>query len=278
MLASLLSPTAAVLIWCASGCAFATYLAALVLGQKQVNTELTAFLGSHQKIERPLILFLRSFNIARSGLFHRVVMPLLSFVMILSGETGASDFVPYDIEEEIDAAIGPKATFVAIGSKRISYGSAKITVNDENWQDMYRQLTTRAWLILIMPGPTEAALWELSEIVRSPDLLKKTIFVMPPSGFAELWPTMREYLAKMARHSKAAFTNSSRWSQVVASATDYGVALPRYKEQGGCFRLELNGHPDIRMTDLEAFTRALSKYMATGQGALSADDLWSSIV
>ena len=277
MLVSMLSPPAAVLVFCTSICALPVYCAALILGQKQVNSEFTEFLISRQMLNYPVVLFLRSFNTAQSGLLHRLLLPLLSFILLMSGDM-PDDLAPYDIEEELDAAIGSKAVFVAIGNKRISYGSAKITVSDKEWQGVFRQLTRSAWLIFMMPGPTEATLWELSEIIRSPDLLKKTIFLMPPTGAAEIWLIIRAFFVRSICGTKHAYTISGRWAEVAASVqNELEISLPRYNDDGGCFRFEVNNRSTSRLASLEPFVRALNKYTESHQDTLSVDELWSSL-
>src|SRR5262249_45359293 len=107
------------------------YLITLWVGQARSQRELNKMLALDQSdhVRRPpIVLFLRSFEAAKAGLFQRIFLMLLTWIFSVEGgeETAYKSFS----EEELDEAIGDHCLFVAIGDKYASYGSAKILVED----------------------------------------------------------------------------------------------------------------------------------------------------
>jgi hypothetical protein len=224
------------------------YLIALRVGQTLAGREFAAALAGDLGRNRPIILFLRSFDIARSSLSARFRVEL-GYVMratfsigiaSLVGDTAAFTDRRYDVEEHLDSAIGLNAMFVAIGNRLASYGAAKITVKDQDWQDMFYRLANASQLIFMMPGPSAALLWELSQIVRSPSLLEKTVFIMPREGNRSV---------------------AEAWEKVSEMAAELGVRLPPYSSEGCYFRLREDGQLG-EAVGLEPFTRAMHEFMA----------------
>src|SRR5262249_48889449 len=129
----------------------------------------------------------------------------------------------YEVEENLDNAIGLNAMFIAIGDKLASYGAAKMRVEEQDWQGTFRRLADSSMLIFMLPGPSAACLWELSQIVRSPGLLEKTIFIMP--------------------RERPKYPLHDVWQTTARMAAEFGVSFPPYSADGGYFRLGANGHP-----------------------------------
>jgi len=114
----------------------------------------------------------------------------------ITGDTVGSVGRRYEVEENLDDAIGLNAMFVPIGDRLASYGAAKITVKEEDWQKTFARLASASQLIFMMPGPSASALWELSQIMQSRKLLEKTVFIMPPESSSS---EQRNPLAQFAR-------------------------------------------------------------------------------
>jgi YidC/Oxa1 family membrane protein insertase len=225
------------------------YLIALRLSQTLAGRDFAAALAGGPAGDRPIILFLRSFVIARSSLGARFWVELSSIVRsyisitttTLVGDTAGFVDRRYDVEENLDNAIGLNAMFVAIGDRLASYGAAKITVKEEDWQKTFHQLATTSQLIFMMPGPSVALLWELWQILRQPSLLEKTVFIMPRGGKPSL---------------------VKAWEIVSDVAAQLGVSFPVYSSQGCYFRLREDGQPSETVA-LEPFTRALRKFVTS---------------
>jgi YidC/Oxa1 family membrane protein insertase len=186
--------------------AVVVYLDALRLGQTLAGREFAAALATDPGSNRPIILFLRSFGIAQSSLRARF-MAELGYIVRSSFSIGSAALVGdtvgivdrrYEVEENLDDAIGLNAMFVAIGDRLASYGAAKITVKEEEWQKTFFRLASASQLIFMMPGPSASALWELSQIMQSRNLLEKTVFIMPRGGQLSL-ATSWTRVSQMAR-------------------------------------------------------------------------------
>jgi YidC/Oxa1 family membrane protein insertase len=227
--------------------AVVVYLIALWLGQRLAGREFAAALASDPEGNRAIILFLRSFGIARSSLSARFIVEL-GYIVRSSFSIGMSSLAGdavglvdrrYEVEENLDNAIGLSAMFVAIGDRLASYGAVKITVKEEDWQKTFSRLASVSQLIFMMPGPSASALWELSQIMQSRHLLEKTVFIMP-------------------RGARRSLIRS--WNNVREMAGKLGVNLPIYVSEGCYFRLLENGRAGETFA-LEPFTRALRKFL-----------------
>jgi hypothetical protein len=179
----------------------------------------------------------------------------LWFLFCLTAQTNSDGVSRYDVDEKLDDAIGARGLLVAIGNKRVSYGSAKLTVRDEDWKEMFAALAKAAKLIVMLPGPSASVLWEISQLVSERGTLAKTVFAMP-----------REH--------------SHGWAKTAASVeSDLGVKLPAYKTTGCYFRIDA-GDLSISAVELEAFTTALAAHLANAQQttgrALEPSELWQA--
>jgi hypothetical protein len=187
-----------------------------------------------------MILYLRSFDIAGRSLGAMFMLQLLhvfALFLLVDGGPEPDYESPYGIEKSLDEAIGPNAMFVALGDRLASYGAAKVTVRDEDWQNVFYRLANASHLIFMLPGPSPGALWELGQIAVSSSLLDKTVFIMPPAF-------------------------SHQWELVRAEAAELGVSFPPYNRSGCYFRLRESGQP-AEFVAIEPFTRALSKFVAS---------------
>jgi hypothetical protein len=240
--------------------ALAAYVVALKLGQSQKTREHEQALNEalSGNTLQPIILFLRSFTLAESSLASRIGRNLVQLLVAFLARDGVEH---YDADEELDNAIGAKALFVAIGDKHMSYGSFKLIVPDEKWQEIFFRLAHLAKLIVMMPGPSTSTIWEMSEILSSPEYLEKSVFMMP----------------RINNLSSAPKEKVSWAALVEVVAKEFDVRLPAYRKDGCYFRLG----KDRRLaatTQLEAFTRGLRKYLARQKGSdgFSIADIWNA--
>jgi len=221
------------------------HLGALNVTQTLANREFAAALATDSGTKRPIVLFLRSFDIAQYSFSDKVVREL-SYIALTG--LSALQLIPvtrYDVEENLDDAIGLNAMFVALGDRLASYGAAKIRVKDEDWQNTFSRLADAAQLIFMMPGLSAGARWEFSQIVCSRRLREKTIFIMQPRSFS--------YVRSSPYHE---------WTLLSEAAAELGVSFPPYALEGCYFRLRKDGQPS-EIVALAPFTRALSKFVTS---------------
>jgi hypothetical protein len=219
-------------------------IGALWVGQELDQREFAKTLTpdpSSQGTRPPIILFLRSFDVANVSLLNKFLSDLqtaLGVAIYLIGDSLGGHSARFDLEEELDEAIGNHCLFVGLGDKYASYGSSKIIVDDNAWQRTFHELADSSVLILMMPGPSASVLWEVSQILSS-DLIGKTIFIMP----------------------RARASERRAWTEFAAMAhRDLGLVVPRYSSEGRALWLQPDRHT-WKTTDLEGFTRTLAKYI-----------------
>jgi hypothetical protein len=161
---------------------------------------------------------------------------ILAFVVLMFGSapSGRAGELSlrwlYEVEENLDNAIGLNAMFVALGDRLASYGAAKITVKDEEWQNLFYRLANASQLIFMMPGPSPGALWELWQITWSRSLREKTVFIMPPDD------------KPLKGGAVAAKPPGEEWKVVSELAAELGVRFPPYSPEGCYFRLREEDH------------------------------------
>lgn len=238
--------------------ALLAYLTALSIGASIANRVFAAALSSDRGSRWRIVLFLRSFAIAKSSLTTRFFIELgyvargffFTSVSRLAGEPSSSfrDRYRFEAEERLGDAIGTRAMFVAIGDRLASYGAAKLRVPDSDWKQTFNALAESSELIFMMPGPSVALMWELSEILRDPNLIAKTIFVMPPE------------------RKPSATRNRVMWMHAGELAKVVGVVLPPYQPRGCYFRVDADGLV-CETVGLHAFTIALPAYLDRRSGS-----------
>jgi hypothetical protein len=243
--------------------AVAAYIAALKLGQMRKALEYERALREALSGDPvcSVILFLRSFTVAKASLTSRVARSLIHLLEAFLARAGDKHIDPYNAEEELDDAISGNAIFVAIGDKHESYGSFKLIVPDEEWQETFFRLAGLAKLIVMMPGASTSTLWEISEILSSPVYLEKSVFIMP-------------------RASDYTFSakEAASWASLVdVAAKELGARLPAYRKDGCYFRLGKDGLLS-GTAGLEAFTRGIRKYLARQEGLddFNIADIWKA--
>lgn len=150
-----------------------------------------------------------------------------------------------DLEELLAAraAAGPYP-LVALGNPEIDAGGAgKIQTQDDTWQEDLDLLGKHADFVIVVPCPTEGTSWEIEWVVTR-KLLKKTVFVMPPSsGEHQAWW-------------------AEQWSALREQSRLLGLAFPGHDAAGSFFALSAEGHISTSGFDQ----------------VLSGTELWSTIL
>ena len=207
--------------------AVTTYAIALPIEQRRRNGALAAIYRDqtlHVDSTTTVYLYLRSFDVGKSSLLGRLVSHVF-----LSGQNFASYFVGarYDLEEELADALDT-GILLAIGDKRISYGAAKLTTGD-GWQDDFLALARRADRIVLIPGISPGTLWEIGQVLNTPELQQKTDWAM------------------------LAQTGKRRWNAIARECeARCGLRLPAYRRDGCAFALAPD-HSATAITSLQAF-------------------------
>jgi signal peptidase I len=197
------------------------YRRKLATRQLLVNEAASKVLQTQDKF----ILYLRPFMFAGKLRSH-ISTERLSDAILL----GSS----WDVELAFTFALEGKRHLVALGYVEGELGGAQLEVRDEDWQDRVMELTERATAIIIVPLARPGTLWEVRYLYSRPDLLRKSLFIMPPAGIlrALLW-----------RGSKSSVRSSWGWAR--HELRNSGILLTPYRRKGGIFKIESSGDSTI---------------------------------
>lgn len=216
---------------------FSGYLLTLVTIQRRRNVHMARLLSSkplHLPGTLPLCLYLRSFAEGESGYWARIKWVLGG--IWLSDRNYEDGFEP---EEEIADALGVMADLVAIGDRELSFGAAKLRVTDSQWKEAFARLADQASIIFLLPGTSEAVLWEAQQLVSKSHLRNKSIAIMPRN------------------------ISRDRWRDIVfENGRALGISFPDYLHRGCFFDLPVVGHaPTVQNVErfMDAFRDAVRR-------------------
>lgn len=205
------------------------------------------------------------------NVFYSKVQPVIAALPpVSSNGNDLHLLLPYDVEERLSDVLNINGIFLAIGDKDFSFGSVKVHTQEELWREYFHRFTRDAILIFICPGDSDGVLWELGQILSSPDLLTKTILVMPPAA-----PRIVDLFTRRGSMERRAWKNAKR-----AIGEVFHVRLPLYSRYGCYFRLQQN-KCTFEIADLHSMNDAIRKALVrhrSGSGTLDVNSLWKEAV
>ncbi|MET9634469.1 hypothetical protein ABZX92_44145 [Lentzea sp. NPDC006480] len=92
-----------------------------------------------------------------------------------------------DFETMLAEAVEHVAPLIALGESGEQIGAGRVRTREEDWREVFTLLTTSAHTIYLMPSLRPGTQWELDQVLMTPDLLRRCVFVLPP----EYEPGMR---------------------------------------------------------------------------------------
>jgi hypothetical protein len=133
---------------------------------------------------KQIILYLRSFNAAAKStstarawvFFNSLYNYVMYEVPIFSSSSR------HDPEIALIESMGDRHIVIAIGDKHDGMGAFKINPTDENWKAVFFDLCNKALFIACSAGSSESSLWEIEQIVGTPEWKKKS-FLFKPSVY-----------------------------------------------------------------------------------------------
>ena len=138
--------------------------------------------GAADRLSGRYLLYLRPFtSTARISILlkHKVV-----FQKIPSKRTKTyADIEWGDLETAIAEAVEPLGHLRALGCPGEHIGAGRVLTDDLHWKAEFARLAQGAYRILIVPSTHAGTKWELDRLFSNPDLLSKTILILPPSYF-----------------------------------------------------------------------------------------------
>ena len=128
-----------------------------------------------------------------------------------------------------------RVPLVALGGTRHhdfrSGRGGRTTARDDEWKGIVINALERSKALFIIPAPNTGTLWELELIASLPNLLSKTMFIMPPR------PRRRPFIARHRQKEYADFAGGfeTRWAEAQTLALHFGILLPSYTQEGAIF-------------------------------------------
>ncbi|MCP4622332.1 MAG: hypothetical protein GY850_02260 [bacterium] len=125
-----------------------------------------------------------------------------------------------DLETFIACAVEPFASLLALGMKGEQIGAGRIESDENSWERTMELLAKKAKFLFVIPYDSDGAKTEL-KFIRNNNLLKKTIFIMPPQAVKQLnW--------------------AEQWKRATKGVEEYDYKLPSYNPNGMIFYM-ING-------------------------------------
>lgn len=140
----------------------------------------------------------------------------------------------WDIELSLSIALEDIGILVAIADKYKSAGAAKLIFTDDVWQLKFKELCSKARNIFSVPHNSKSVIWEIKQLIKDEDLLKKTYFLMPPAAA----PSLIRYLWRYITASSA----RRRWFSATRALHKEGIELPEFRSRGLIFQLSPKGN------------------------------------
>lgn len=134
-----------------------------------------------------------------------------------------------DLESLIANACRPWGLLLGLGRKGDAVGAGKLCCSDDDWKEMFFQLSEAAIAIIVVPGVSGGTFFEIESII-SRGFLGKTTFLMPPA--TELQLSERSTLALTTGHDFTERDYAKNWEDVRACLQAMGIWLPPYDQCG----------------------------------------------
>ncbi|MDT7789017.1 MAG: hypothetical protein QOF58_7436, partial [Pseudonocardiales bacterium] len=85
-----------------------------------------------------------------------------------------------DFETMLAEAVEHVAPLIALGESGEQIGAGRVRTREEDWREVFTLLTASAHTIYLMPSLRPGTQWELDQVLTTPDLLRRCVFVLPP--------------------------------------------------------------------------------------------------
>ena len=130
-----------------------------------------------------------------------------------------------DLETVLAMALEEKRRpLIAIGDTGFRSGTAALSSNEASWRSLFEVVSRRASCIIMIPLPRPSTMWEIDTILDRPDLLRKTLFIMPMRLRSGVTERLEPY-----------------WLEITRTLRTRGVDFPVFDPNGALFVLREGG-------------------------------------
>jgi hypothetical protein len=110
-----------------------------------------------------------------------------------------------DLERLLARQLKLYGPLIGLGRPGEQVGAGRIASNDEDWQQLVKDLAVHARLLFLLPAMDNGTRWEMDLILAQPSLLRKAVFVVPGSGHG------RDYLRAARPPGPMSTDDLRRW-------------------------------------------------------------------
>ncbi|KJZ64361.1 hypothetical protein [Pseudomonas fluorescens] len=142
-----------------------------------------------------------------------------------------------DLESLIANACRPWGLLLGLGREGDAVGAGKLCCSDDDWKEMFFQLSEAAKSIIVVPGISGGSFYEIKYIL-SRGLLGKTTFLMPPKTLLRM--SDRSFSALTTDHDPTEHDYSKEWEDVRIYLQAMGIMLPLYDRCGSLIQFHGN--------------------------------------
>jgi hypothetical protein len=88
-------------------------------------------------------------------------------------------------------------TLVAIGEKYFTIGASKIRAHASKWKDIFESSAASAVVLICEIHSSKSSVWEIERISSTPDLARKTVFVLLPLSCDKDYARVRDLAGRL---------------------------------------------------------------------------------
>jgi hypothetical protein len=150
----------------------------------------------------------------------------------------------------------PSWNVYAIGGPGRGVGADKLSTCDEGWKQLFELLAMQAYAIVVCPFDRPGTRWEIDEIISSPELVSKAIFVLPPPR-------------RLSRRHLAA-----SWERTRQRLRDAFPAFPGYHSECVVFALRPTAFAVLELQRGQISLRRFKSIVLGTQASAEIEQLW----
>ena len=256
--------------------ALAVYLVAPSFDKPRQRRELYAALAGRAAPSEPIIMLVAPGEVSETGTIEKAAERFFTGQSLLrnsastyygmsgkpmlpGGEQDATGSAPggkdFDPVERLRAAIDDRALLAVIGTQVLTAVADRSVIEPAQREEIFRRLAMIARLIVMIADPSARAMADLAQLVTFPELIAKTLIIMPRGEGATRWGTL-----------------------VDQAAAKLGLTLPAHDRNGAVFRLTADKRVGDTVT-LESLEVGLERYLigrANGRD-LDVAQMWKAV-
>ncbi len=194
-----------------------------------------------QETQEAYYLYLRPFE--STGVIRVMIRDELVYPRgpVLGARTPLESTHWADLETILAQIVEPSGPLIALGAPGEQIGAGRLACSDERWRAEFLFLAARARALFVVPSSHQGTTWEIIQVLEREPLLRKTIFLIPPSpqtyrdtpeGRSARRLSVHEFGVKTSRHGDDVGRAAGIRRRAIEVMCELGVTLPNDDGQG----------------------------------------------